>query len=90
MAAAGNGVWGWYEVVLGREVPSPCVADLFFLCFAPPAIVGLLVLAIPRRAHGDERRAGPPVPQMRPPLPHPAGGLRRLPGVRLLPLQLVN
>ncbi|MDH2392665.1 EAL domain-containing protein [Streptomyces sp. HNM0663] len=45
MAACGNGVWGWYEVVLGREVPSPSVADLFFLCFAPPAIVGLLVLA---------------------------------------------
>ncbi|MEU6668767.1 EAL domain-containing protein [Streptomyces sp. NPDC046727] len=45
MAALGNGVWGWYEVVLGRTVPSPSYADLFFLCFAPPAIVGLLVLA---------------------------------------------
>ncbi|MFP1627844.1 putative bifunctional diguanylate cyclase/phosphodiesterase [Streptomyces sp. 5K101] len=45
MASAGNAVWGWYEVVLGREVPSPSVADLFFLCFAPPAVVGLLVLA---------------------------------------------
>lgn len=45
MAAAGNAVWGWYEVVLGREVPSPSLADLFFLLFAPPAIVGLLVLA---------------------------------------------
>ncbi|MFI9614128.1 EAL domain-containing protein [Streptomyces sp. NPDC052023] len=45
MAALGNGVWGWYEVVLGRPVPSPSYADLFFLCFAPPAIVGLLVLA---------------------------------------------
>ncbi len=45
MAACGNAVWGWYEVVLGREVPSPSIADLFFLCFAPPAIVGLLVLA---------------------------------------------
>lgn len=45
MAAAGNAVWGWYEVVLDREVPSPSIADLFFLCFAPPAIVGLLVLA---------------------------------------------
>ncbi|MER5681124.1 EAL domain-containing protein [Streptomyces sp. NPDC002238] len=45
MAAGGNAVWGWYEVVLGREVPSPSLADLFFLCFAPPAIVGLLVLA---------------------------------------------
>ncbi|MFF9201381.1 putative bifunctional diguanylate cyclase/phosphodiesterase [Streptomyces sp. NPDC014986] len=45
MAALGNLVWGWYEVVLGVEVPSPSYADLFFLCFAPPAIVGLLVLA---------------------------------------------
>ncbi|MEW1724750.1 EAL domain-containing protein [Streptomyces sp. NPDC093109] len=45
MASAGNAVWGWYEVVLGRTVPSPSVADLLFLCFAPPAIVGLLVLA---------------------------------------------
>ncbi|MEU0136118.1 EAL domain-containing protein [Streptomyces sp. NPDC006296] len=45
MAAGGNAVWGWYEVVLGRGVPTPSLADLFFLCFAPPAIVGLLVLA---------------------------------------------
>ncbi|MFG2311882.1 EAL domain-containing protein [Streptomyces sp. NPDC048566] len=45
MASLGNLVWGWYEVVLDRPVPSPSYADLFFLCFAPPAIVGLLVLA---------------------------------------------
>ncbi|GAB2784626.1 EAL domain-containing protein [Streptomyces chlorus] len=45
MASLGNLVWGWYEVVLGFPVPSPSYADLFFLCFAPPAIVGLLVLA---------------------------------------------
>ncbi|MGV9787929.1 putative bifunctional diguanylate cyclase/phosphodiesterase [Streptomyces sp. NPDC003435] len=45
MAALGNAVWGWYEVVLDQTVPSPSYADLFFLCFAPPAIVGLLVLA---------------------------------------------
>ncbi|MEU4659254.1 EAL domain-containing protein [Streptomyces sp. NPDC023723] len=45
MACAGNAVWGWYEVVLQRPVPSPSYADLFFLCFAPPAIVGLLVFA---------------------------------------------
>ncbi|MEU9063663.1 EAL domain-containing protein [Streptomyces sp. NPDC048430] len=45
MAAGGNAVWGWYEVVLRRPVPTPSLADLFFLCFAPPAIVGLLVLA---------------------------------------------
>uniref|UniRef100_A0AAU3GW36 EAL domain-containing protein n=1 Tax=Streptomyces sp. NBC_01401 TaxID=2903854 RepID=A0AAU3GW36_9ACTN len=45
MAAGGNAIWGWYEVVLRSSVPTPSVADLFFLCFAPPAIVGLLVLA---------------------------------------------
>ncbi|MDN3025044.1 EAL domain-containing protein [Streptomyces sp. S.PB5] len=45
MASLGNLVWGWYEVVLQRPVPSPSYADGFFLCFAPPAIVGLLVLA---------------------------------------------
>ncbi|MFE9614099.1 putative bifunctional diguanylate cyclase/phosphodiesterase [Streptomyces sp. NPDC006012] len=45
MVAFGNVVWGWYEVVLRRPMPSPSFADLFFLCFAPPAIVGLLVLA---------------------------------------------
>ncbi|MCX5143092.1 bifunctional diguanylate cyclase/phosphodiesterase [Streptomyces sp. NBC_00338] len=45
MAAGGNGVWGWYEVVREVPVPSPSLADVFFLCFAPPAIVGLLVLA---------------------------------------------
>ncbi|HET9380838.1 MAG TPA: EAL domain-containing protein [Streptomyces sp.] len=45
MASAGNLVWGWYEIVLGVPVPSPSYADLFFVCFAPPAIVGLLVLA---------------------------------------------
>ncbi|MEU6388971.1 EAL domain-containing protein [Streptomyces sp. NPDC046939] len=45
MASLGNGVWGWYEVVLQAPVPTPSLADLFFLCFAPPAIIGLLVLA---------------------------------------------
>ncbi|MEV2252686.1 EAL domain-containing protein [Streptomyces sp. NPDC050147] len=45
MAALGNGVWGWHEVVLEQPVPSAGLADLFFLCFAPPAIIGLLVLA---------------------------------------------
>ncbi|MFI0981801.1 putative bifunctional diguanylate cyclase/phosphodiesterase [Streptomyces sp. NPDC021093] len=45
MAAGGNTVWGWYEVVLGDAVPAPSLADFFFLLFGPPAIVGLLVLA---------------------------------------------
>ncbi|WP_443072174.1 diguanylate cyclase [Streptomyces sp. WMMC1477] len=45
MAGVGNAVWGYYEVVLGRPVPSPSPADFTFLLFAPPAVVGLLVLA---------------------------------------------
>ncbi|MFF5587058.1 putative bifunctional diguanylate cyclase/phosphodiesterase [Streptomyces hygroscopicus] len=45
MAALGNAVWGWYEVVLDRPVPTPSAADFCFLLFAPPAIVGMLVLA---------------------------------------------
>ncbi|MEV6106714.1 EAL domain-containing protein [Streptomyces sp. NPDC051940] len=45
MAGLGNGIWGWYEVVLGRDVPSPSPADFCFLLFAPPAVVGLLILA---------------------------------------------
>ncbi|WP_372458081.1 putative bifunctional diguanylate cyclase/phosphodiesterase [Streptantibioticus parmotrematis] len=46
MLAAGNGTWGWYEVVLGvKSMPHVSPADFCFLLFAPPAIVGLLVLA---------------------------------------------
>ncbi|MDH6224829.1 diguanylate cyclase (GGDEF)-like protein/PAS domain S-box-containing protein [Streptomyces sp. MJP52] len=45
MASLGNLVWGWYEVVLRAEMPRPSLADFFFLCFAPPAILGLLMLA---------------------------------------------
>ncbi|MET7477386.1 EAL domain-containing protein [Streptomyces sp. NPDC005648] len=45
MAALGNAVWGWYEVVLDERVPTLSYANLFFVGFAPPAIVGLLVLA---------------------------------------------
>lgn len=45
MAASGNAVWGWYELVLGEAVPRPSAADGCFLLFAPLAIIGLLVLA---------------------------------------------
>ncbi|UGQ14178.1 EAL domain-containing protein [Yinghuangia sp. ASG 101] len=45
MVAIGNAIWGWYEVVLDSDVPSPGVADWFFLFFAPPAIAGLLLVA---------------------------------------------
>ncbi|MDX6348649.1 MAG: hypothetical protein QOF84_3439 [Streptomyces sp.] len=45
MVALGNGVWGWYEVVLREPVPRTSLADFCFLLFAPPAIIGLLLLA---------------------------------------------
>jgi len=45
MVALGNGVWGFYEVVLREPVPRTSIADFCFLLFAPPAIIGLLLLA---------------------------------------------
>jgi PAS domain S-box-containing protein len=45
MTSLGNAIWGWYEVVLRRPVPQTSAADFCFLMFAPPAIIGLLVLA---------------------------------------------
>ena len=45
MVAFGNGAWGWYEVVLRVPVPVTSIADYAFLMFAPPAILGLLLLA---------------------------------------------
>ena len=45
MVALGNGVWGWYQVVRHTAMPEPSIADYVFLLFAPPAIVGLLLLA---------------------------------------------
>lgn len=43
VAGLGNGVWGWYEIVLHRLPPSPSIADWLFLFFAPFAIAGTLV-----------------------------------------------
>ncbi|WNI19809.1 EAL domain-containing protein [Streptomyces sp. ITFR-21] len=45
MLALGNAIWGWYEVVLREPVPRTSAADFCFLMFAPPAVIGLLVLA---------------------------------------------
>ncbi|WP_052441515.1 putative bifunctional diguanylate cyclase/phosphodiesterase [Streptacidiphilus anmyonensis] len=53
MVAVGNGIWGWYECVLRQSLPSPSIADYVFLFFAPPAILGLLMLSNrPRNAAG--------------------------------------
>ncbi|MEP6816472.1 MAG: GGDEF domain-containing protein [Marmoricola sp.] len=41
--AAGQTVWSYYEVVLGREVPFPSAADVGFLLFPLAAAVGLVM-----------------------------------------------
>jgi diguanylate cyclase (GGDEF)-like protein len=43
VAGLGNGVWGWYEIVLRHSPPSPSVADWMFLFFGPFAMAGTLV-----------------------------------------------
>lgn len=40
--AAGQVVWSYYEVVLGREVPFPSAADVGYLIFPLAAAVGLV------------------------------------------------
>ena len=40
--AAGQAVWSYYEVVLGREVPFPSLADVGFLLFPVVTAAGLL------------------------------------------------
>ena len=50
----GQAIWTWYEVVQGREVPFPSLADVGYLCAVPLAAAGLLMLPTtalrPRRA----------------------------------------
>ena len=41
--AAGQVVWSFYEVVIGREVPFPSIADIGFLAFPLVGGVGLLI-----------------------------------------------
>jgi len=38
---AGNVVWTWYELVLGREVPFPSLADVGYLAFVPLAATAM-------------------------------------------------
>lgn len=40
--AAGQAVWTWYELVAGREVPFPSLADVGFLAFPLASAGGLL------------------------------------------------
>ena len=56
--AAGQVVWSYYEVVLGREVPFPSLADVGFLLFPLLAAVGLVIwLGTPERPARGARAA---------------------------------
>ena len=44
---AGQAVWSYYEVMLGRQVPSPSLADVGFLSAVPLMVGALLVFPVP-------------------------------------------
>jgi hypothetical protein len=44
LMAFGEGAWGFQELILGREVPYPSLADAGYLGFYPPVLVGLLMM----------------------------------------------
>lgn len=41
----GEVIWGYYEVILGDEVPFPSIADIAYLAAVPFAVVGVLAFA---------------------------------------------
>jgi len=55
--ALGQVVWSWYELVAGREVPFPSLADLGYLLAVPLAAAALLThAATPQRGAAQTRR----------------------------------
>lgn len=44
LMALGEGAWGFQELILGREVPYPSLADVGYLAFYPPVFLGLLMM----------------------------------------------
>jgi diguanylate cyclase (GGDEF)-like protein len=45
---AGECVWAWYALVRAETVPSPSVADVFYLLGVPLSVVGIVYLAAGR------------------------------------------
>jgi len=41
----GEAIWGWYAVVRAETVPSPSLADVFYLGAVPLAVVGIALLS---------------------------------------------
>lgn len=54
--AAGNVVWTFYELGLGRDVPFPSAADVGYLAAIPLAAAGLLSIPAAREAPAVRRR----------------------------------
>jgi hypothetical protein len=53
----GEAIWSSYEVVLGREVPFPSLADIGYLGMVPLALVGVATLVTVERKLANERNA---------------------------------
>ena len=43
--ALGEATWGWYAVVRAEAVPSPGIADVFYLSAVPLVVVGIALLS---------------------------------------------
>ena len=43
--ALGEAIWGWYAVVRAEAVPSPGIADVFYLSAVPLVVVGIALLS---------------------------------------------
>jgi hypothetical protein len=56
--SVGQAVWSWYQVVSGREIPSPSWADVGYLSIAPFALAALVVFA--RHSTGGLNRPAAP------------------------------
>ncbi|MEU4221920.1 EAL domain-containing protein [Actinoplanes sp. NPDC026623] len=54
---AGAATWTWIETVQGREVPSPGLTDVFYLCMVPLTAVGLLVVPVARQSLANRVRS---------------------------------
>jgi diguanylate cyclase (GGDEF)-like protein len=53
--SCGQIAWSWYQLIDGRGLPSPSLADVGYLTFPGFALAGLFVLARARERSGDRR-----------------------------------
>jgi diguanylate cyclase (GGDEF)-like protein/PAS domain S-box-containing protein len=55
--ALGDTVWTWIETIQGRQVPSPGLPDVFFLCMVPLTAAGLLLVPVARQSLANRIRS---------------------------------